>query len=526
MNLKRMSTGAALCLALLAFASAQDDSSALFAAQAESAAASSATTAAAASPGSAAADSAGFDLQLSGSHEFDYHLPAYSDDWNYQGEMKSPAFRNELGATVKDGRVKIVSAWDLDLLPDQSGDQNQLGDWNTLARARPMENYVSWSPSAFKLAFGYQIYSWGVADKMNPTDNLNPRDYTTGVNADKIPVLSADLVWYPSDSLSVEGVCIPYEQPDKWPVDFAGEITSSALSALGATSSTLSYASLAYDPSSWVGGGKLSYHSAGLDASASYLYDLDSFYTPVITVSSAAPYYITSISLERKRIHRFGADAKTTLGKFGLWCEGAYSLTGNSGSADYSVRKSRLDYVAGFDFNYGPNDSYYVNIQYVGAWIPGYDASYGRDYAGLAGGALVTELMSDRAYMTEYYERSLVNGLGLETEGLVQGATIDLKWELAGGTFTPQLTGVVAVPFKYDDSSITRYASLALNPEIDFMPIDSFHIKLGADLAYSWYKNADGDLVLDTATDKIGIYTTSNNVYLTVLYKWSYDLVR
>jgi len=527
---KRILAGAVLCLASLAFAAAQEaDSSALFdapaAAQAGAGASDSAATGAAAQSASRAAS--GFDLRLSGSHEFDYRFPVYAEGWNYDGEMKSPAFRNEAGLTVKNGQIKLVSNWDFDLLPDVSGAQGQLGDWDSLTRLRPMENYVEWDPSAFKLAFGYQIYSWGVADKVNPMDTLNPRDYSSGVNADKIPVLSADAVWYASDELSLEGVYVPYEQPSSWPVDFAAQIAGSGLSALGASSSNVDYDSLGYDPSSYVAGGKLSYRSEAVDVSASYLADLDPFYTPVVQISNASTgfYHIASIALERRRIQRFGADAKTTIGKFGIWAEGAYSLTGNSGSSDYSVRKSRLDYVAGFDVNYGPGDDYYLNLQYIGSWIPGFDSGYGADYGSLSQAQLLADLAS-ASYASEYYERSLVNSLGLESAGLVQGATFDLKWALADGAFTPQLSGLVTVPFGYDGSSITRLASLALNPEIDVMPVDSFHIKVGADLAYAWYKESGGDIALDTTTDEIGFYTPSNNVYLTILYKWNCDLVR
>jgi hypothetical protein len=532
----RVFAGAALCLAAISFAWAQEaDSSALFdtpaAPQSSQAAASTGAASSAAAADSAAQArpqaASGFDLRLSGSHEFDYHFPVYADAWNYDGEMKSPAFRNEAGLTVKNGQIKLVSNWDFDLLPDVAGDQNQLGSWDTLTRLRPMENYIEWEPSAFKLAFGYQIYSWGVADKVNPMDTLNPRDYSSGVNADKIPVLSVDAVWYASDALSIEGLYIPYEQADIWPVDFAAQIASSGLSQLGASSANVNYDSLGYDPSSYVAGGKLSYRSDAFDASLSYLSDIDHFYTPVAQISNASTgfYHISSIGLERKRIQRFGADAKTTVGKFGLWAEGAYSLTGNSGSSDYSARKSRLDYVAGFDLNYGPGDDYYLNIQYIGTWIPGFDSSYGADYGSLSQVQLLANLAS-ASYATEYYERSLVNGLGLENAGFVQGATVNLKWSLANGTFTPQLTGVVTVPFQYDSSSITRLASLALNPEVDVMPVDSFHIKVGADLAYSWYKDPTGNLDLDTTTDEIGFYTPANNVYLTILYKWNYDLAR
>ena len=226
-----------------------------------------------------------------------------------------------------------------------------------------------------------------------------------------------------------------------------------------------------------------------------------------------APTYEVSVALKRERIHRIGLDAKTTVGKFGIWTEAAYDITESSGSDDYANRRSKLDYVVGTDFNFGPNDVGYLNFQYIGTWIPGYDDSF---YADLNAGK-ITDL-------AEVYERALVESLGLDTEGLLQGCTANLKYELADATFTPQLTAVFAVPFIYDDTEAKRYCSFALNPELDIKPVDSFHIKLGADLAYALVKPAGEDLQLDTSTDKIGVYTPSNNVYIKILYKWSYDL--
>jgi len=233
-------------------------------------------------------------------------------------------------------------------------------------------------------------------------------------------------------------------------------------------------------------------------------------------------YTIKSISLERERVYRFGGDAKTTLGKFGLWLEGAYNLTRNTGSDDYSLRKSKIEYTLGSDASFGPNDTGYVNFQYFGVWIPNYDRSFYSDYAnGLPDSAKV----DDQSYMQDYYERSMVNAVGRDTEGLLQGVTCNVKYEIADALFTPQITAVYAKPYQYDDTNETRYGSVVLNPELDIKPVDSFHILIGSDLYYSWHKVAGEDKVtLDTTTDSIGAYTSSNNVYLKIVYKWNADV--
>ncbi len=526
--------GIAMAGAAVTMAGAQDDSSALF-----SDAPAAAVAPAVGAPAAAAPAEAGFALGLAGSHEFGYRFPAYSASTsNYDGEMKSPYFSNELDLGVQDKDIKLVSNWSLALRPLSVDASGEHGAWDELTRARPLENYLSWNPSGLKLAVGYQIFSWGVADKKNPTDNLNPRDYTVGVNADKVPVLAADAVWYPSDAVSVEGVFLPTAQKSLYPVDFEGmadagarALTAQFSAALVSVYGGMGYTGYSYGsttivapdngPGNAIAGGKLNYKSSAFDASISYLYDLDPLYTPVLSVAKNGLGLPTSVSvsLERERIHRFGFDAKTTIGKFGLWTEAAYSLTRNDGSSDdYAYRRSKIDYVVGTDFNFGPNDAGYVNVQYIGTWIPGYDDTFYED--------LLAGKITDTAVV---YQRALAESLGLDTEGLLQGATINLKYEIADATFTPQLTAVAALPFGYDkknalNQDVVRCCSLALNPELDVKPVDSFHIKLGADLAYAWTKVGGGAAKLDTATDKIGIYTSSNNVYLKILYKWNYDL--
>ena len=467
-----------------------------------------------------------FQLSLSLSQAFDYRFPVYGDAFDYSGEIKSPELSNEVGMESIGSDLKLASRWDFDLAPNAGAPntQGQLGDWDSLARIRPLENYVSWNPGEFKLAFGYQIFSWGVADKRNPTDNINPQDFSLGMNADKIPILSSDIVWYPSNALSFEGVYVPFEQPDKWPVDPRSQLLAAVPAALLPFPDNVSYIPLDLKPGNLLAGFKANYHSATADFALSYLYDFDPFYTPRITViqpgGPGTPCAIGAVSLERRRIHRFGADAKTAIGKVGLWIEAAYSLTDNSGSGDYSARKSKLDYTAGFDFSYGPNDSYYLNIQEIGTYIPGFDDKFGSDYPG---GQPTGAGFVDPSYMQKFFERSLVNSLGSETEGLLQGITVDSKWELLDALLTPELIAAYTFPFFYDASSETRYGSLVLNPEIDLMPLDSFHVKLGAALYYSWHEVPGGRVELD-AGNAIGAFTSSNCVYLEILYKWRFDL--
>jgi hypothetical protein len=111
-----------------------------------------------------------------------------------------------------------------------------------------------------------------------------------------------------------------------------------------------------------------------------------------------------------------------------------------------------------------------------------------------------------------------------EREALLQGITWNAHWNLMDSRLVLTFTGAYSLPFNYDSSAATRYGNLLLLPEIDFMPVDSFHITAGAILCYAWIKNAGGQVVLDTTQDSLGIYTPSNHLFISVSYKWNYEL--
>jgi len=174
------------------------------------------------------------------------------------------------------------------------------------------------------------------------------------------------------------------------------------------------------------------------------------------------------------------------------------SLGGNFDADSTTERLPRWDYTVGGDTTWGPGGDYYVNLQYTGTWVPGYGAP---DWSAA---------------------KYLLYSFGGITEELLQGVTWNTKFTLGGGTVTPSFSGAYQMPFGYDSSSKTRLGNLLLKPEIDVMPVDSFHIAVGTTLAYAWVKVND-TVSLDT-TDSVGVYTPSNSVYINVTYKWNLAL--
>ncbi len=409
----------------------------------------------------------------------------------------------------------------------------------------PGETAAYWSPGPFRFGAGLQEFSWGVADKVNPTDTLNARDYRHEINAPRLVNPAASVDWYPVSWVSVEAVYEPWKVESKFPTDFAGTtqagLNAKAAALLGSPlgsfvpgySPTTSTAATRQDFNNPVYGGRVNFFLTGVDVSVSYLYDRDQYYTPQVALNhyTVPPGYLGAsavtlyapgqVSMVYNPVQRFGLNVKTTVDRYGFWVESAYDHTSASSQDDDVNRHDSLNWTAGMDFSYGPGSVFYVNLQYAGIWVMNYDASTSADYRNSLG---VPQLAS-QDYMTRMAYRSLVQSLGLQTEQMLNSLTVDMKWPLADATVTPTLIGVVAVPYNYDTTVQTRYLSADLNPEIDWMPVDGFHLIAGADLAYAWVKVAGSNSIsLDTTGDRIGVYTPQNNVYVAVDYNWNGSL--
>lgn len=78
------------------------------------------------------------------------------------------------------------------------------------------EGYLQLRASELELRAGKIVYAWGSADGFNPTDNLNPRDYTDPLRAEKMGAVSTHLGWQRGD-LGVDLVILPAFQPSRLP---------------------------------------------------------------------------------------------------------------------------------------------------------------------------------------------------------------------------------------------------------------------------------------------------------------------
>ena len=84
--------------------------------------------------------------------------------------------------------------------------------------SRLREAYFDTRYGQLDLRLGKQIIAWGRADRLNPTDNLTPRDATllaADIDEDRIGSVAAKAAWNVDASTSLIGVWLPLFQPNR-----------------------------------------------------------------------------------------------------------------------------------------------------------------------------------------------------------------------------------------------------------------------------------------------------------------------
>lgn len=202
---------------------------------------------------------------------------------------------------------------------------------------------------------GRQRVAWGVADKFNPTDNLNPDDLSDLLNfGEKIPSLGISALWYIADSSKIQVVWLPLFEPAALPL-LTEELQQEMASQIDMTPHTGSefLDSLLYDmlvsqgidltninQKSKLPEPKLANSTVGVkvgtmlfdfDCSASYVYGFDDIGTPetieISMLEGLTPK--TTAFMGYHRLHVIGADLAGSLGwlnDLGIWAEAAYFI--------------------------------------------------------------------------------------------------------------------------------------------------------------------------------------------------------
>jgi hypothetical protein len=192
---------------------------------------------------------------------------------------------------------------------------------------------------------GKQIIAWGRADRINPTDNLTPRDFTLLVpdDEDQRFGVTAIRATYFLGSVSLTGV---------WLLDFEPSVVP-----LRRPPPPLRVRER--DPGGGLDRGALRLEQTGaaVDWSLSYFDGLGTI--PDLAPSPLAP----ELVLRSHRVRVVGADAATALGPYGLRGEAAYTFTEDGDGDDPRIQNPFLFLVVGGDRTFLEHLN--VNLQYV-----------------------------------------------------------------------------------------------------------------------------------------------------------------
>lgn len=209
------------------------------------------------------------------------------------------------------------------------------------------EAYLETRLPDLDLRIGKQLVVWGRADRINPTDNLTPRDFTLLVPEDddqRLGAVAAKATYYVR-GIALTGLWLPRFEPHTIPIRRSPGVTLRERV-----------------PHDTFGQWAIRMEQTGkaVDWSLSYFDGMDLF--PDIAIDRVTTSSLDLV-LKHHRIRVIGADAATTVGRYGLRAEAAYTLTEDMGGNDLRVKNPFLFLVVGGDRTFF--EYLNVNLQYI-----------------------------------------------------------------------------------------------------------------------------------------------------------------
>ncbi|MHA2284196.1 MAG: DUF1302 family protein [Promethearchaeota archaeon] len=245
------------------------------------------------------------------------------------------------------------------------------------------ETYLNLYLGSFDIRVGKQIYAWGRADGINPTDNLTAWDFTDilDIEDERLGLISTRVDCYFGNWI-LETVLAPTFNPSvlpgidsHWFPELPAEIPNPQFPLTGHSTLQASYTltppvlpekSLKNTQYAV----KLSGIYWGWDFSFSWFdgfNDLPAFHTKTIIDSE----FTSAEIILQPQYHRrraIGADVATTVGSIGMRGETAYYLTEDWNGTDAAIDDPYLQYVLGVDYTFRdllPNKDLFVLLQWV-----------------------------------------------------------------------------------------------------------------------------------------------------------------
>ena len=197
------------------------------------------------------------------------------------------------------------------------------------SNTRLREAYLDTRFGQLDVRLGKQIIAWGRADRLNPTDNLTPRDSTllaADIDEDRFGLVAAKASWNFDGSTSLTTVWLPYFEPNH------------------AALRTGVREQLPDDQRNWAI--KLDRSGKAIDWSVSYYDGRD------LSGDLGADYILRHY---RNRV--FGGDAATTVGPWRFAVESAYTLTADPDGSIPFLKNPFVYTVFGVERDFGNNTS-------------------------------------------------------------------------------------------------------------------------------------------------------------------------
>jgi len=206
------------------------------------------------------------------------------------------------------------------------------------------EGYFRFGKDQLDIQIGKQIVTWGRADRLNPTDNLTPRDFTLLVADDSEQRRGATVVrgTYYLEDVALTAVLLPVFRPNVIPFRVPAAIGLRETIPAGSRQWAV----------------KLDQTGRAIDWSVSYFSGFD--LNPDLSLEVSGP-YAGNLCFSHNPIQVLGADAATTVGAYGIRAEAAYTWTEQPVGRDFEVKRPFLYLVVGAERKVW--DDFNVNVQ-------------------------------------------------------------------------------------------------------------------------------------------------------------------
>lgn len=270
--------------------------------------------------------------------------------------------------------------------------KNIINPWNLEIREAYIQLY-GFLAKNLDVTIGRQRIAWGTADKINPTDNLNPYDFEDILDFGRHRGSDALNLRYWMGNSSLQAVYIPFFQPDNLPIGIFADIFSSPMS-LPQGLTLQSYSTQVNAPEYNLKQGStfgIKYRGmvGTFNFSVSYVWGWDGLpmltYNTLTLADTLGGVNVNSV-LSYHRQHIFGTDLAGNIEGIGVWAEAACFLPANKvvmttdlsalfpGSPHPIVTKSTelkkqayFRYIFGGDYFFKNNG--YLNVQFLHGFV-------------------------------------------------------------------------------------------------------------------------------------------------------------